>query len=225
MGFPPRRLRVAVSLDLGYAAVDPEIRAAVTMAAKDLANAEISVEFCELAIEGDCLETVLKPIALTEQAAAAFVRSSDELAKSDRAYRDVIEQGRKYLGTDYIQANYRRAALRETFRRLFEHYDLLITPTVATTAFAVGELGIDEIDGRRVDRHLGWSPFSWPMNLTGLPAATVPCGFDCEGLPIGMQIVGPWLGEERILHLASLFEAIRPWQHHMPAIAKMAARA
>lgn len=225
MGFPPRRLKVAVSLDLGYASVAADVRAAVTAAAGALANAGIDVEFCDLAVEADCLDAILKPIALTEQAAAASVRSSDDLAKSDQEYRDVIKQGRGYKGTDYIEASYRRAALRENFRRLFEHYDLLLTPTVATTAFAVGELGVDKIDGHAVDRHLGWSPFSWPMNLTGLPAATVPCGFDRDDLPIGLQIVGPWLAEERILHLASLFEAIRPWRHHVPAIAKVAAGA
>jgi len=52
---------------------------------------------------------------------------------------------------------------------IFTHVDAIVTPTVAVTAFAAGELGVDEVDGIAVDRHLGWSPFSWPINLTGLP--------------------------------------------------------
>ena len=68
-----------------------------------------------------------------------------------------------------------------------------MTPTVAVTAFEAGAIGVDEIEGRKVDRHLGWSPFTWPINLAGLPAATVPCGCDRDGLPIGLQIVAPWL--------------------------------
>jgi aspartyl-tRNA(Asn)/glutamyl-tRNA(Gln) amidotransferase subunit A len=67
-----------------------------------------------------------------------------------------------------------------------------------------------------VDRHLGWSPFSWPINLAGLPAASVPCGFDPDGLPIGLQVVAPWLDEAVIFRIAAAFEAARPWAHLRP---------
>jgi aspartyl-tRNA(Asn)/glutamyl-tRNA(Gln) amidotransferase subunit A len=78
------------------------------------------------------------------------------------------------------------------------------------TAFAAGTLGVSEIDGQPVDAHLGWSPFSWPGNLAGLPAATIPCGFDRDGLPIGLQVIAPWLEEQRIFRLAAAFEAALP---------------
>ena len=78
--------------------------------------------------------------------------------------------------------------MRGRFAELFRNIDALVTPSVAVTAFAAGSIGVDEIDGRKIDRHLGWSPFSWPINLAGLPAATVPCGCDRDGLPIGMRI-------------------------------------
>jgi aspartyl-tRNA(Asn)/glutamyl-tRNA(Gln) amidotransferase subunit A len=87
---------------------------------------------------------------------------------------------------------------------------------VAVTAFAAGSIGVDEIDGRKIDRHLGWSPFSWPINLAGLPAATVPCGCDRDGLPIGMQIVAPWLAEDTILSIAAAFEQAHPWTNVWP---------
>ena len=93
-----------------------------------------------------------------------------------------------------------------------------MTPTVAVTAFEAGTLGVDEIDGRAVDPHLGWSPFSWPINLAGLPAATIPCGFDRDGLPIGLQIVAPWLEEGRIFRVAAAFEAARPWLDRWPTL-------
>ena len=86
--------------------------------------------------------------------------------------------------------------LRGRFADLFRRVDALMTPTVAVTAFAAGTIGVDEIDGRKVDSHLGWSPFTWPINLAGLPAATMPCGCDRDGLPIGLQVVAPWLAEE-----------------------------
>ena len=80
-------------------------------------------------------------------------------------------------------------------------------------------LGVDEIDGKPVDKHLGWSPFSWPINLAGLPAASVPCGFDSAGLPIGLQLVGPMLGEPVLIRVAAAFEAARPWAGKRPSFA------
>ena len=97
-----------------------------------------------------------------------------------------------------MRATHRRMMLRGRFGDLFRRVDALITPTVAVTAFDAGTIGVDEIDGRKVDRHLGWSPFTWPINLAGLPAATVPCGFDRDGLPIGLQIVAPCGGDHSL---------------------------
>ena len=68
-----------------------------------------------------------------------------------------------------------------------------------------------------MDPHLGWSPFSWPINLAGLPAATIPCGFDRDGMPIGLQIVAPWLEESRIFRVAAAFEAAAPDSGRWPA--------
>ena len=86
----------------------------------------------------------------------------------------------------------------------------------STRVFGAGTLGLETIDGKPVDPHLGWSPFSWPMNLTGLPAATAPCGFDADGLPIGFQVVAPWLDEATILRVAAAFEQAHPWGEIWP---------
>ena len=116
----------------------------------------------------------------------------------------------------FPNATHRRAILRGRFLSLFERVDALLTPSVAVTAFAAGTLGVDEIDGQAVDRHLGWSPFSWPINLAGLPAASVPVGFDPDGLPIGLQVVAPWLDEPLILRIAAALEAAQPWAGSWP---------
>jgi len=90
---------------------------------------------------------------------------------------------------------------------------------VAVTAFEAGEIGCDTIDGQPVDKHLGWSPFSWPVNLAGLPAATIPCGFDSDGMPIGLQLIGAPLGEDVIIRAAAAFEAERPFTDKRPSLA------
>jgi aspartyl-tRNA(Asn)/glutamyl-tRNA(Gln) amidotransferase subunit A len=97
--------------------------------------------------------------------------------------------------------------MRRRLLDLFDRVDAFLTPTVAITAFPAGTIGVDSIDGRAADRHFGWSPFSWPCNLAGVPAASIPCGFDSNGLPIGLQIVAPWLREDAILRIAAAYEA------------------
>jgi aspartyl-tRNA(Asn)/glutamyl-tRNA(Gln) amidotransferase subunit A len=212
-------LRIGFSPDFGYAAVAGDVRLAFKQAVDTLANLGANLVADDPAIEPDVLEHVLQPIAFTEQAAAISERDPVLFVRSEEEYRDVIAKGRAYSGVEYMRATHRRMTLRGRFVDLFRRVDALITPTVAVTAFAAGAIGVDEIDGRKVDRHLGWSPFTWPINLAGLPAATVPCGFDREGLPIGLQIVAPWLAEETILSIAAAFEQARPWSHDWPSLA------
>ena len=96
-------------------------------------------------------------------------------------------------------------------------YDLLLTPTMPDTAFTAG---LDEPDGweRSTLAPLDWTPFTFPFNLTGQPAATVPCGFDGDGLPIGLQIVGRWREDRVVLRAAAAFEVARPWAERVPAV-------
>jgi aspartyl-tRNA(Asn)/glutamyl-tRNA(Gln) amidotransferase subunit A len=93
--------------------------------------------------------------------------------------------------------------------RFHERYDLLLTPTLATPAFAVGH----DVppDGSFGDDWVGWTPYSYPFNLTMQPAATVPCGLTKDGLPVGLQIVGPMHRDDLVLRASRAFEAIRPW--------------
>jgi aspartyl-tRNA(Asn)/glutamyl-tRNA(Gln) amidotransferase subunit A len=212
-------LRIGFSADLGYAAVMPDVRTAFKQAIDALADCGADIVAANPDIDPDILKDVLQPIAFTEQAAAVSRRAPAQLSRSEPEYRDVIAKGQTYTGIDYMVATHRRMTLRGRFDDLFRKVDALVTPTVAVTAFAAGTIGVGEIGGRKVDPHLGWSPFSWPINLAGLPAATVPCGFDREGLPIGLQIVAPWLSEDTILSVAATFEQARPWADAWPQFA------
>jgi aspartyl-tRNA(Asn)/glutamyl-tRNA(Gln) amidotransferase subunit A len=93
-------------------------------------------------------------------------------------------------------------ALSQKMKFFHQDYDLLLTPTVPITAFAAG---IDTPDTTRFPQWFDWTPLTWPFNLTRQPAASVPCGF-VEGLPIGLQIVGPMFGEENILRASRCIE-------------------
>jgi aspartyl-tRNA(Asn)/glutamyl-tRNA(Gln) amidotransferase subunit A len=211
-------LKIGTSADLGFAAVDAEVRKGFQSATETLAGLGAELVSDCVALPSDMLDRILKPIAYTEQAAAIAGREGEALAASDDDYRAVVAGGRAYSGIDYMEATFRRTSLRASFLNLFQKVDALVTPTVAVTAFRAGTLGVDRVDDTTVDRHLGWSPFSWPINLTGLPAATIPCGFDLNGLPIGLQIVAPWLDEALILRIAAAFERARPWAQFRPRL-------
>ncbi|RTM13977.1 MAG: amidase [Bradyrhizobiaceae bacterium] len=212
-------IRIGASADLGYAAVSPDVCAAFGKALAILDSCGAQVTMDGPGLDPGILEHTLKPIAFTEQAAAVASKSAADLASSEADYRNVIGAGRRYTGTDYIEASYRRGQSRNAFVKLFERVDVLVTPTVAVTAFEAGRIGVDTVDGSKVDPHLGWSPFTWPINLAGLPAATLPCGFDRDGLPIGLQIVAPWLDEPTIFRIAAAFEAAQPWAKFWPQLA------
>lgn len=209
-------LRIGFSADLGYAPVDREVKAAFRSALEALAGLGADLLEVDPGIDPVALDTILKPIGFTEQAAAMAGHGACSFLRSDPEFREVLAEGRRYSGTDYVSATHRRMQLRARFVELFQNVDALVTPTVAVTAFAAGSIGVADVDGRPVDPHLGWSPFSWPINLCGLPAATIPCGFDAAGLPVGLQIVAPWLDEPKIIQISAAFEVARPWTDLRP---------
>ncbi|PVB59667.1 amidase family protein [Labrenzia sp. 011] len=211
-------LRVAVSPDFGYAAVDPAVAAAFKAAVDKLLAADFRADDTVLELDPDILARVLKPIALTEQAASIGDRTDADFTDSDEDFRDVIEAGRQYSGVDYMAAMHRRSKLRGQFVEFFKSADILLTPTVAVPAFRAGTLGVSEIDGRPVDGHLGWSPFTWPINLVGLPAASVPCGYTPDGLPVGLQVIASWGQEARIFQVARALERLLPWEASCPVL-------
>jgi aspartyl-tRNA(Asn)/glutamyl-tRNA(Gln) amidotransferase subunit A len=90
-------------------------------------------------------------------------------------------------------------------------------PTVAVPPFEVGRPAVKEIDGQQVSP-LGWMPFTFPFNLTGQPAATVPVGMTSSGLPVGLQIVGRRFADRTVLAASAAFEAAQPWAERHPAI-------
>ena len=97
----------------------------------------------------------------------------------------------------------------------FDNYELLLTPTMAVTAFPIEERPT-VIGGKEVNPFWGYLPFTFPINMTGQTAASVPCGFSHDGMPVGLHIKGPKGSEPLILRASSAFETSRPWIQHRP---------
>jgi aspartyl-tRNA(Asn)/glutamyl-tRNA(Gln) amidotransferase subunit A len=121
----------------------------------------------------------------------------------------MADRGRRYTLRDYLAASAKRAELANIMARFHTKYDLLLTPQMPIPAL---EAGLEApAGGAYGDEWIEWSPFTYPFNLTQQPAASVPCGFTSDGLPIGLQIVGPARADALVLRAARAFESLAPF--------------
>ncbi len=200
-----RGLRIAYSPTLGYANnVDPEVAAAVDTSVVLLAQLGAIVEPVDPGFE-DPLDittglwflgswTVWNSLTAQQQA----VCDPDFVAQA--------MLGQAFSALQIQQLHLRRGALGSLMRQFMQGYDLLVTPATAVAAFDALPAGHGVMTSETM---LGWTPFSYPFNLTQQPACTVPCGFTAAGLPIGLQMVGPMFADALVLRVASAFETAR----------------
>ena len=205
--------RLAWSDDLGFAdCVDPDVAAVCARAARAFRELGCRVEevtprwpspfeaWSEIFCGG--IATRLAPYL-------------DRRSEIDPGLVRIIEGALRNPPAKYVQAWFDRLAWWQHPRAFFEKYDLLLTPTIACPPFKVGLDNPTEIAGRPVTPY-AWIPFTYPFNLTGQPAASVPCGFTSDGLPVGLQIVGRRFADRAVLQAAAAFERLRPWADRRP---------
>jgi aspartyl-tRNA(Asn)/glutamyl-tRNA(Gln) amidotransferase subunit A len=117
-----------------------------------------------------------------------------------------------YYDAYYLKAQRVRTLIKKDFEDVFQRVDALITPVAPTTAFRIGEKTLDPLQMYLSD------VYTISVNLAGLPALSLPCGFDAHGLPIGMQIIGKPFEESTILNLAYTYEQSTEWHLRQPAL-------
>jgi Asp-tRNA(Asn)/Glu-tRNA(Gln) amidotransferase A subunit family amidase len=208
-------LRVAWSDTLGIApAVDPEVRHATAKAARAFRELGCRVEHANPTWPSpyDCWRTIF--LGGISARLAPYLDRRDQI---DPGLLPIVDEMTKIPPTKYVQAWFDRLAWWQHARAFFERYDLLLTPTVACPPLRIGELYPVEIGGVPVGREAA-SVFTFIFNMTGQPAATVPCGFTTAGLPIGLQIVGRRFDDVTVLRAAAAFEAAHPWAQRRPAV-------
>lgn len=199
-------LRIAVSPDLGYVDVDPEVLSAVQAATEVFAYLGAEVELADPGFTDpvDSFEV------LWFSGAAKTVEHLDPEARSllDPGLARIVAQGEQYSALDYLTAVDTRMAMGTTMGEFHERYDLLLTPTMSLPAF---EAGIDVPPGWNSHAWTSWAQFSYPFNMTQQPAASVPCGMTAAGLPIGLQVVGPRHADAKVLAACAAYERAQPW--------------
>ncbi|MBG0854989.1 amidase [Streptomyces spinoverrucosus] len=199
-----RGLRVAYSPTLGgQVAVRPAVAAAVRRAVQRLAELGAYVE----ETDPDLTDPVEAFHTLWFSGAARVIQrlGPEQRALLDPGLREICAQGARYSALDYLAAVDVRMDLGRRMGRFHDTYDLLVTPTLPITAF---EAGAEVPKGSGHRRWTGWTPFTYPFNMTQQPAATVPVGTDGDGLPIGMQLVAARHRDDLVLRAAhTLYEA------------------
>lgn len=133
-----------------------------------------------------------------------------------------MERGDGFSLDEFRQAQFARTRLFRSIQALFESVDVLMMPTLSRTALPADFDGAHdevEIDGELCGiTRQGWSSYVYPFNLTGHPALTIPSGFDADGLPTAVQLVGRWGADLDLLRLGALLEEARPWASRRPVI-------
>ena len=199
-------LRIAWSPDLGYARIDPEVRTIAAAAAARFQELGCHVEEAHPGLPDpwDIADTIW-----AASFAGVFKDNLNEVRDLlDGGLVAVIERGRGVTGAELATEYARRNEYYHGWREFMKSYDLFLSPTLPVTAFSAGDDHPGDIAGHPTS-YLGWTAFTYPFNVTGQPAATVPAGFAGDGLPVGLQIVGRWRDDAGVLRASAAFRVDR----------------
>ncbi len=195
------------------ASFEPELEPAVAHAIDQACAvlAELGAE--RVAVDAHALHaayTAFYAILATEASAIhePWMRARPE--DYGRPTREALARGYFVSGVDYVNARRERARVERALDVMLESVDVLVTATLPRTAPPIGEPMSRE-------PRLAWNRMVAPFNLAGLPALSLPCGFDDEGLPIGLQIVGRACDEATVLGVGAAYERAAGWVEHHPA--------
>lgn len=224
---PVRGMRVAWSATLGYGRPEPEVVAACEAAVKVLEGLGCEILDWDGA-PGQGHDDISRRDPIDLWMAEFYAGVGTRLKTAMRDSRDLLDPAVARMldpaldqpVDDYYAKVFRRYEFRERMRARFESIDLLLTPTTPCTAFAA------EADAPTwsADNIISWMSYTYPFNLTGQPAASVPVGFSTSGLPIGLQMVAKINHETDIFRAAAAYEQARPWASIRPGLTHLSAR-
>lgn len=215
-------LRVAYSRTFGFSEVEPAVAEATDRAARVFADElgaiveEVDPDVPDPREHEILFWRVFEGLCATDFVAPGLA-SLDEM---DPHLRLMMDEGRLISAWDFYRTMILfRGELFQHLTAFFERYDLLLTPTLTVVPFPHpgGPAGPAEVNGTPIERFAGWH-LTYPFNLTGQPAISVPCGFSPGGLPIGLQIAGPRHADAAVLRAAAAFEQAAPWADARPPL-------
>lgn len=210
--------RIAWSPNLDGRPVDSEVRELTLSAALAFQELGASVDEATPELVTNDLKEIFKTFILTDLLINLEpYLASEQVKLLPKGLRQLLDEAQTWPATRYSlhlrELEWHKARLAH----FFSQYDLLLLPTMAVPSFPINQAP-DMIDGVPVEPFWGFAPFCFPFNLSGHPAASIPCGFTKKELPVGLQIVGGMGNEKAIFKASAAFENARPWNHHRPEI-------
>jgi Asp-tRNA(Asn)/Glu-tRNA(Gln) amidotransferase A subunit family amidase len=196
-------LRVAASTDLGFALLDDDVLAAFRGTIDRLSEVVVTEDHPEPFEPSALWDAIALPEGYASE--GPLLASAADRIGADAAA--IVRAGAGLTAQQYLDAQARRGRLYRRWAQFFEHYDVLLTPSMPVTAFETGRLAPASIAGQPVAASFdAWCALALPANLFGLPAASVPIGTGAGGLPVGMQIIGARGQDAMVLRVAALVE-------------------
>ncbi|MGA9968203.1 MAG: amidase [Terriglobales bacterium] len=205
-----KQLRIGVPRKFFYEDLDPKIASAVEQAIGVLRNLDCNLSEIEIEVPTDRTLQTAESYAYH----AKFASRSPELYQPETLRR--IRKGEDISAAEVEQRRRELKHIRSEVHKIFEGVDVLVTPTTPVPAAAINELKQDPELLRPHELLLLRN--TRPVNVWGLPAISVPCGFTTAGLPIGLQIIGPQWREDRVLQLAYAYEQATDWHKRSPGL-------
>ena len=219
----PAKLRIAFAPTLFDYPVHPEIAAVVRQAVERIMPALGATAH---AVSPDWSDPIdIFEILWVVGRGVVYGNSAVDPAQFGPGFRRLVEDSRRYGVSDYLTAMQRRAAFAATVHAFFADYDLLLLPTVPEKPFAAEAEGpAAQRPGQRAASEIlpwtAWTPFTYPFNISGNPAASLPCGFTPDGLPVGLQVVGRRHEDATVLGFCRAIERVSPWNSFLPPLAQ-----
>jgi aspartyl-tRNA(Asn)/glutamyl-tRNA(Gln) amidotransferase subunit A len=211
---PLSDIRVGFSPDLGLFPVRADVARACRKGAEVFETLGCQVIEADLALPDDT-EAGFLDLWRAKVAGLYGELGAGDLDLLEPVVQTLIAEGRSIDMVRFGKALKTRDRVWQAMTALFSQVDILLCPTTCVTAFAQSEGPPAEIAGQSVNPLIGWF-LTYPMNMTGHPVISVPCGLCDEGLPVGLQITGRRLEDDLVLRLAAEFEAAQPWPRIAP---------
>jgi len=215
----PRKFRLGRPKQYFFDNVDSEVQSALESAVKCFKSLGCAIR--EVSLPG--LDASVGPstnIALAE--ATHYHESKGHFPARSSEYGDDVrhrlELGRKVSAADYLRALEVKREITAEFDSVFQDVDAILAPTLPITAPLIGEKEVS-IGGKKETVRSALVRLNRPANLTGHPAMSLPCGLTRSGLPIGLQLIGPYWSEFQLLSIALAYEDATEWHKRRPPIA------
>ena len=198
-------LRIGTVEDFGVCAVDPGIRRSFRQRVASLARHTLSCEPLELELaDGHRCFDILRAESFVAAFADTYRDDPQSLGPNVRAN---VEMAHAITLGDRAWAHLEQTRIARRFERAFEHVDLIVAPVTPVSPFPWSELYAERIDGQAMRNYYEWLGLTYLVTLATIPALSLPCGVDEQGMPFGLQLIAPLRADDRLLGMAAAIEA------------------